>query len=397
MGNELKILYVDLGGVALYSMDKTAGRILGWADKQNDIFLLAPKLIEETAQKEICDISKFPERIKIITLPFSAKKRTSGLGIILSYFLRILFSPAVLLKKIPKFDIGYSNSPVFVDAIPILLLKLFGRCNHWILMFDSIVPAPSQRSGSAFINIITYLESEFVMKIANRFASAVFTVNPELKNEIIDRGINKKKVFLTQNGLFISRIDQIPAYKRDQYDAVYMGRITENKGVFDLISVWFKVVKIIPTAKLAILGTGRRKVVRDFINTIKEKNLEKNINYLGYIRGDKKYEIFKSSKIFVFLSKVNADESWGISLMEALACGLPAVTYNLAIYNFVYQEGILMKNEVGHVDTVVDKIIFLLRNHNERAALSAKSAEFARQFDWFKIAQEDLYKIRKIL
>lgn len=51
MDDNLKILYSNMGGVALYSCDKTAGRILGWVDKGNGVFLLAPKLIEETAQK----------------------------------------------------------------------------------------------------------------------------------------------------------------------------------------------------------------------------------------------------------------------------------------------------------------------------------------------------------
>src|SRR3989338_5192381 len=102
----LKIIYVDLGGVTPYSCDKTGGRILGWVDIGHDVFLLAPKLIEDVAKKEIRDISKFPERIAILTLPFSTEKRTSSLGIILSYFLRIVFSPIVLIKRTPVFDIG---------------------------------------------------------------------------------------------------------------------------------------------------------------------------------------------------------------------------------------------------------------------------------------------------
>ena len=201
ISNKLKILYVDMGGVATYSCDKTAGRVSNWANMGNDIFLLLPGLIKEVAKKEVCGISKSSEKIRILTLPFSNRRSVSSLGIIFSYFLRIVFSSVVLFKRMPKLDIGYSNSPVLVDILPILILKLFGRCGHWVLMFDSIVPRPSQRSGSRFINTITFLESRFVLKLANHFATAIFTVNLVLKKEIIRLGVEKKKLLLSKNGL----------------------------------------------------------------------------------------------------------------------------------------------------------------------------------------------------
>jgi len=233
--------------------------------------------------------------------------------------------------------------------------------------------------------------------IAKRFATVIFTVNPELKDVIVKRGVDEKKVFLTQNGLFMDKIDRVSATEKDNYDAVYMGRITENKGIFDLLSVWTKVIEKIPSAKLAIMGTGRSEVVKNFVGKIKEKGLEKNIDYLGFVGGDEKYIIFKSSKMFLFLSKVNADESWGISLMEGLACGLPAVTYNLAIYNHVYEDGLLLKNEIGDTASVTAKTLTLLNNPKERESFAIRGIEFAKQFNWATIAKEDLNKIKEII
>jgi len=264
-------------------------------------------------------------------------------------------------------------------------------------MFDSIVPAPSQRSGSKFINIITFLESRFVLRLAKCFATAVFTVNPELKKELIRLGINDKKVLLSKNGLFINRIDKITNQRKKNYDAAYMGRITENKGIFDLIFVWSKVVKKYPEFKLVIMGTGRADVVERLRKEIKRKKLEQNIDYLGYVTGDKKYQVFKSSKIFIFLSKVNADESWGISLMEALACGLPAFTYDLPIYNHVYEKNLLLKSKISDTDSVVSEILFMIKNEKKRRKLSERSVTFAKQFDWLKIAQNDLSVLKKLL
>ena len=397
MNQKLKILYVDMGGVNIYSCDKPAGRILGWVSEGNEVSLLIPGLMSKTAKREIQDNSKYPERIKIINFPFSERITTSSYGIIFSYFLRLLFSPSVLFMNKSNYDFGYSNSPVLVDIVPILWLKLFGRCKHWVLMLDSIVPLPSQRSGSGFINIITYLESRFVNVLANFFASAVFTVNPELKKEMIKRGIKKEKIILSQNGLFMERINSVKNQKSKKYDAVYMGRISINKGVLDLIKIWKKLVKKRPKAKLAIMGMGLDDIVMKFKREIEKNDMVKNIEYLGFTPSNKKYTVLKKSKVFLYLSKVNADESWGISLMEALACGLPAISYNLPIYEHIYKTESLIRIKLNDLDSVTKKLIYLLENQKVWLSLSKKSINFAKNFDWFKIAKEDLKKIKKVL
>lgn len=397
MVNQLKILYVDLGGVTVYCCDKPAGRILGWANAKNQVYILAPNLIKETMEKEIDALAEFPDSIHHRTLPCTTKSRSSSLGIIFSYGQRLILSPFVLWSKMPKLDFGFSNSPVLIDILPILILKLFGRCRHWILMMDSIVPEPQKRTGSSFINYITYLESLLVVKLASWLATAVFTVNPELKTALISRGLSQNKIILSKNGLFFQKLDLVPEPQTKTYDAVFMGRITENKGIFDLLTVWQKIIEKLPQAKLAIIGTGREDVVNRLISFIKENKLEKNIDYLGFVHSPQKYKLLKSAKIFLFLSKVNADESWGISLMEALACGLPAITYDLEIYKHVYSPNILIKKSISDLTAVYQETINLLNDSARRLILADTVKRFARQFDWLTIAEQDLNQIKKIL
>jgi len=394
MNRRLKILYINLSGIGIYSYDKPAGRILGWSRINNDVFLLAPQLNSEIIKKEILDKEK--SRVQAIFLPFTKKETGSTFGIIISYFLRILISPLILFKKMPIFNFAVNNSPFLVDIMPILWLKIFGRCKHWIALIDNIIPAPAKRLGNRYINTLVYLEWRLAIFLAHHFATAVFTINPEVKKELMKLGIPGSKIHYSQCGLLLDKIICSPTNKK-LYDACYLGRITENKGIFDLILVWKEIVRIKPLVKLAVIGSGRDDVVAEFKKRIVEANLESNIIYFGFVKSEKKYEILYSSKLFIFLSKVDAEEAWAISLMEALACGLPALTYNLKIYNHIYGEGILQKSKISDINSVVNKTLFLLNNEKERDILSKKGMSFARQFDWFKIAEEDLKKIRKII
>ena len=224
----------------------------------------------------------------------------------------------------------------------------------------------------------------------------MFTVNPVLRDKIISMGINSNKIILSKNGLFIDKIDQSYSFSNN-YTAAYMGRISDNKGVFDLMNVWREIVNNFPDAKLAILGTGRSDVVKKLAIEVKKNNLTRNIDMLGYVSKNDKYEILKSSKIFLFLSKVNADESWGISLMEALACGLPAVTYDLDIYKHVYPEELLLKSDIGDISSVINNVMFLLNSEKQLKNISDKGVQFARQFSWKDIADNDIKEMCRVI
>ena len=395
VNRKLEILYINLGDIGIYTYDKPAGRILGWAKEENFVNVLIAKISCEIVEKEI--LKKDPLHLKIMTLPFSGKTADTARKIIIAYLLRVVFAPAVLFKKLPVFDFAFSNSSFFVDIMPILWLKLFGRCKHWILMMDSVVPPPKERRGNSIINFLTYFESILVGRIAHVFADLIFTVNPELKTEMINRGINKEKIFLSQNGLFMDRINSTENPEKKRYEAVYMGRISIDKGVLDLIEIWKKVIIKRPKAKLAILGTGVDNIVKKFKKEIEKNNLEKNIEYLGFTPSDRKYEVLKNSKVFLYLSKVSKDESWGISLMEALACGLPAISYDLPIYEHIYKTESLIRVKLNDLDSVVERLIYLLENQKARLLLSKKAINFANTFDWFKIAEKDLRKIEEVV
>lgn len=394
MLSNLKILYVNLGDNIPYTYDKISGRVLRWANKNNLVTLLIPVLSQKNINKEIT--SKNPENIKVYTVPLSGIITNSPVGIIISFLVRVIVSPCVLFFKNFSFDIAISNSAFLVDVVPILILKLFGRCRHWVLIMDSVVPHPRKRTGNFIVNSLAYYESLIVGKLANNIADAILTVNPELKNEMVKRGIDNKLIKLTQNGIYFKDIESIKGSKKKKFDAVYQGRVSDNKGIKDLILVWKNIVDKKPSAKLVIMGTGIKEYLKELKVMIKSHNLNKNIIYFGFVGKPKKYKIMKESKVFLYLSKINADESWGISLMEALACGLPAISYDLPIYKHIYNTNALNTIQIGDVKSVVKRLTTIIDN-DQYKSVSLKAKSFAKNFDWNKIADKDLALLNDIM
>ena len=145
------------------------------------------------------------------------------------------------------------------------------------------------------------------------------------------------------------------------------------------------------------MGTGLKQHTSHLEQLLRKLNIENSVRYLGFTPNPTKYEIMKSSKLFLYLSKVNADESWGISLMEALSCGLPAISYDLPIYENIYHTESLIRVSNGDIGLVAKKIIGLLDNPKLRNDLSSKSQTFSSQFDWDNIAKKDLRLLNAIM
>lgn len=128
------------------------------------------------------------------------------------------------------------------------------------------------------------------------------------------------------------------------YDAVYLGRLVESKGIVDLIEVWKLVVHSMPKAKLLVIGSGTELYTKSIEQKIHDEGLDDNVILAGQKGGDEKIRLLKQSKVFLFLSHF---ESHADVVTEAIACGLPIVCYDLEAYksrqkltNAIYTFGI---------------------------------------------------------
>lgn len=171
-----------------------------------------------------------------------------------------------------------------------------------------------------------------------------------------------------------------------------MGRLAYRKGLHVLVRAFPFVLKEFPNAQLFIAGKG---YMESFIRIlIKSLHLDENVKILGFIPDEKLPKLYALSHPFVLPSLYC--ESFGITLLEAMASGKPVVASNIGGIPEVVKDGVtglLFKR--GNPEDLADKIIMVLENRSlsESLVFNAKNL-IKERYSWPVIAScmEDLYE-----
>lgn len=314
------------------------------------------------------------------------------------YFYRIVKGLS-LANKLSKegYDYIYSSSDFWPDSIPAFWLKIVNPKVVWLAGFYMFAPNPlgkdSPYKEESFLKGLFYYFTQLpIYLIIKNWADFVLvTSEPDVKKFITQKR-GEDRIIVVQGGVDIIESEKYLADKKkiiplDQrkYDACFVGRFHYQKGVLELIDIWKNVCSKIPTAKLAMIGTG--PLENKVRHKIKGLNLEENIELLGFKDGEEKYKIFKISKTIVHPATY---DSGGMAAAEGMAWGLPGVSFDLPSLKSYYPKG-MIKTKRFDLDEFADNIVTLLNNpyFYNKIARSAHNL-IVDSWDWNKRAK-DIY------
>lgn len=175
---------------------------------------------------------------------------------------------------------------------------------------------------------------------------------------------------------------------------IFTGRLLTTKGLPLLLRVWYEIQKHHKDILLLVVGSGENlsySCDAELREYVQDKNIQKSVTFTGKVYNV--HEYLKSSDLFCLPTE---NEAFGISLVEAMACGLPSITTPVGgikdIITHAYN-GYLV--DIGNFDQLYFYLDFLLKNDDqiikigENAFLTVKE-----KYSKFSVAQKyiDLFK-----
>ena len=233
--------------------------------------------------------------------------------------------------------------------------------------------------------------------IIKQFADIIFVTSQPDIQPFVTKNRSIKKIIPVRGG-----VDMFPArqyfeqgkfipFEKRSYDACFVGRFHYQKGTLELIHIWKKVCKIRPQSRIAIVGIG--PLEEQIHSLINHMSLQANIDLLGFLNGDDKYEVFKNSKIIVHPATY---DSGGMATAEAMAWGLPGVSFDLEALKSYYPKGIL-KTECFNLDAFANNILYLLSDPDAHLTLSQEASNLIRDYwDWDQQAKDIFHQVIKL-
>lgn len=290
-----------------------------------------------------------------------------------------------------KYHIIAARSHYLHDVLPALWIKLQTGA---ILAVYVITVAVPEFGGWSFLSWFIIAVQHFLSILLIRmFSDIVFVLDPFDKETLVRFGVDSNKIRVTHGGVDLEKIKRVPDIQNKDYDAVYFGRFSKSKGIFDLIETWRHVTDSMPSAKLLIFGFGSDEDIDKMNDNIRRLGLTDNIVIKGPLFGEEKYRMLKTSKLYVNPSYV---DTWCLATAEAAACRTPAVVYGLQTYKATYGDSIAMAR-TGDIRDLSSKILTLLNDPELRKRNAEKAYELVQKYTWEGAVQEEFKALISLL
>ena len=167
----------------------------------------------------------------------------------------------------------------------------------------------------------------------------------------------------------------------------YLSRVQSEKGA----SVYLKLAELNPHLLFLIAGPS--------LGRYASRELPDNLVYAGFHPREKLPLVYNAFDVYCFLS-MSGEETFGLTVLEAMACGVPPIVPNFdGVPSVVGGAGLIADAENFEEDiaTVVsypspldfsEKINLLLNDDEMRQELSRQARERAVSFTWDKTARQ---------
>lgn len=314
-------------------------QITGLIDRGHEVDIYADK--PSNTHKIHSDVNKYNllQRTYYAQTPTNHFLRVlKGLKLLVANFYR---NPLVLLRSLNGFKYGrLATSLWLLYAVKPLLDKRSYDIVHCHFGFNGILGMFLRDIGALQGKLITTYYGSDISRDIQMFGNRIydrlfdsgdlfFAISEWMKCQLIELGCNEKKIIVHRIGIDCGRFSFAPRqlHGDDQVRLVTIARLVEKKGVEYGVRAIAKLAKTNPNIEYNVVGDGPLK--EDLQQLIQELDASDRVNLLGWKQQKEIVEILNNADILLapsVTSKNGDQEGTPVSLMEAMAMGLPVIS-----------------------------------------------------------------------
>lgn len=259
-----------------------------------------------------------------------------------------------------------------------------------LTLHDIIFLEPRDKSNkSLYQNLGYYYRRIVVPRILPKCRYIITVSNFEYNNIQRKLGIGDDRLKMIYNG-FNEWFKPSASSAKPSKDApfLFLGNTDPKKNTERTLVAYGKYLEMSDVKRPLMLADLDDAFLSDILQRNNLQSIRPHIKRMGYVSNKKLAEIYSTSFAFLYTS---LRESFGIPLLEAMACGTPVITSNTSSMPEIGGNEALLVNPED-ANAIASIMIKLEKDNNLWQAQSLYGIERSKLFSWNKTA-DNLNKI----
>jgi glycosyltransferase involved in cell wall biosynthesis len=220
------------------------------------------------------------------------------------------------------------------------------------------------------------------------YRRSLFSVLSETtRDDVAGRGVEPARIRVIHPGLDLA-VHTAPPRKppRVRPTVLYVGRLKRYKGIELVLEAVARLRGRFADLRFDIVGTG------DHLDALRRRaadlGIAEAVTFAGRVSMEEKISRMQAADVLVYTSP---KEGWGLSVLEANACGTAVVASDSPGLREAVVDGrtgFLVPH--GDIDAIADRIASILSDDALHARLRTGALEWASRFTWDRAAAETL-------
>lgn len=348
------------GGAEIVTLEHAKG----WVEKGHKVTWFTSRF-ESSPKKEILNGVSIVRRGNYLTVYF--------------------FAPLFYLFSHNKFDLVIDEihgipffTPLYVRRSKIAFIHEVAR-EIWDYMF----PFPVNKIGKfieplyfrIYKNVRFWTDADSTSEDLERYKikkNNITVINCPIENEVL---------------LTLPKKEKTPTF-------IFVSRVVKMKGIEDVVSAFFYILRKMPDATLWIVGDGDQEYVESLRERMRKYSISPKVEFFGKVSEKKKLQLLSKATLLLHAS---VKEGWGIVVIEAASQATPAVVYNVTGLKDSVKDGktgiVLKQNSPKNM---AEEAIKLIDDRKKYKTYQSNALSWAKSLTVDQAVRQSLKMIEKL-